>query len=290
MTGRDRIVVLVVGAVALLAGFWFVVLSPKRAEVKAVDAQIATATQRLDAARASVTQAQQAKRDYDSDYAAVARLGKAVPVDDNVPSLVYQLQSVSHSAKVDFRSFKLNGTGAGAPPPAPAQAAAATTPPASGSSSSSSSSSTTTSTTTSTTPAPATQLAAAAIPPGATVGPAGFPTMPFTFVFDGSYFDMEHMLRDIDRFITVNKDAVSVRGRLLGIDGFALVAGPAGFPNVTATLSATAYLLPADQGLTAGATPAGPTTAAGTPAPGTTASSTPAGAPAPPTATATGVK
>src|SRR5205085_316223 len=149
--------------------------------------------------------------------------------------LVYQLQSVSHSAKVDFRSFKLNGTGA-APAPAPTPAtAAATTPPASGSSSSSSSTSTTASAP-STTPAPATQLAAAAIPPGATVGPAGFPTMPFTFIFDGSYFDMEHMLRDIDRFITVNKDAVSVRGRLLGIDGFALVAGPAGFPSVTATL------------------------------------------------------
>ncbi len=292
MTGRDRIVVLIVAAVALLAGFWFVVLSPKRAEVKSVDAQIATATQRLDAARASVMQAQAAKRDYDSDYAAVARLGKAVPVDDNVPSLVYQLQSVSHNAKVDFRSFKLNGTGTGAAaaPAAPAAAAAATTPPASGSSSSSGASSstpTTSSTASTTTPAPATQLAAAAIPPGATVGPAGFPTMPFTFIFDGSFFDMEHMLRDIDRFITVKKDAVSVRGRLLGIDGFALQAGPSGFPSVTATLSATAYLLPADQGLTAGASPSGP---AGAAAPATTASSSAGAAPAPPTAVATGVK
>ena len=41
------------------------------------------------------------------------------------------------------------------------------------------------------------------------------------------------------------------------IDAFALSAGDGGFPQVKATLSATTYLLPADQGLTAGATPAG---------------------------------
>ncbi|MGZ4279284.1 MAG: hypothetical protein ACXVFK_17990 [Solirubrobacteraceae bacterium] len=294
MTSRDRIVVIVVAAAALLAGFWFVVLSPKRAEVKAVDAQIASAQQRLDAARASVSQAQQAKRDYDTDYAAVARLGKAVPVDDNIPSLVYQLQSVSRNAKVDFRSFKLDGTGTPAPTTPAAATASAASSASSGSSSSgssgSSSSSSSSSSTTSTAPAPATQLAVAALPPGASVGPAGFPTMPFTFVFDGSFFDMEHMLRNIDQFISVRKDAVSVHGRLLGVDGFALTAGPTGFPSVTATLSATAYLLPADEGLTAGATVSGPATAAGAAGASTAkTASTAGGTPAPPTAAAAGV-
>ena len=213
VTGRDRIVVMVVAAVALLGAFFFLAVSPKRAEVKAVDAKIATAQQRLDAARSSVATAQQAKRDYDTDYAAVARLGKAVPLDDNVPSLIYQLQSASHSSKVDFRSLKLESSGAGAPaaPAATAAAAPATAPDASKSGSSSS----TLGPAAGATPAPATQLAAAALPPGATVGAAGFPTMPFTFIFDGSFFDMEHMLRDVNRFITVDGKSVSVRGRLL---------------------------------------------------------------------------
>lgn len=297
MTGRDRIVVMVVAAVALLGAFYFLAVSPKRAEVKAVDVKIAASQKRLDAARASVAEAQQAKRDYDTDYAAVARLGKAVPLDDNMPSLIYQLQSASNNAKVDFRSLKLNSTGVApaAAPVAPAATAAAGTATgtskdsgaagASGSSSSSSSSSTATP---AATPAPATQLAAAALPPGASVGSAGFPTMPFTFIFDGSFFDMEHMLRDVNRFITVDGKSVSVRGRLLSIDGFSLEASPSGFPSVTATLAATTYLLPADQGLTAGATPTGPA-AAGTAPAGTTAS-TAGSAPVPPTAAATGVK
>jgi len=287
VTGRDRIVVMVVAAVALLGAFFFLAVSPKRAEVKAVDSKIATAQQRLDAARSSVATAQQARRDYDTDYAAVARLGKAVPLDDNVPSLIYQLQSASRSSKVDFRSLKLESSGAGAPvaPAATAAAAPATAPDASKSGSSSS----TPAPAAGATPAPATQLAAAALPPGATVGAAGFPTMPFTFIFDGSFFDMEHMLRDVNRFITVDGKSVSVRGRLLAIDGFSLEAAPSGFPAVTATLRATAYLLPADQGLTAGATATAPAAAGTTAAPAASTAST-GSTPAPPTAAATGVK
>ncbi|MDP9346662.1 MAG: hypothetical protein M3P44_13285, partial [Actinomycetota bacterium] len=269
MTGRDRIVVMVVAAVALLAGFWFLAVSPKRAEIKAVDVKIAAAQQRVDAARASVADAQQAKRDYDTDYAAVARLGKAVPLDDNVPSLIYQLQSASHNAKVDFRSLKLASAEGAAPAPAAATPAPAAADKTASSSSSGSSSTAKPAATT----APATQLAAAALPPGASVGAAGFPTMPFTFVFDGSFFDMEHMLRDVNRFITVDGKSVSVRGRLLSVDGISLEAAPTGFPSVTATVFATAYLLPADQGLTAGASPTGPA-APGAKAPGASTAST----------------
>jgi type II secretory pathway pseudopilin PulG len=283
VTGRDRIVMMVVGAVAVLAAFWFLAVSPKRTEEKAVDAQITAAQGRLSSARASLSTAQQAKRDYDTDYAAVARLGKAVPVDDNVPSLLYQLQTAAHSSKVDFRALKLN---AAATPSAPAAAPSAATPPAT-TTPPAGGTSTTSSTPPAATPAPATQLAAAALPPGASVGAAGFPTMPFSFTFDGSFFDMEHMLRDVNRFITVDGKAVSVRGRLLGVDGFSLEAGPSGFPDVTATISSTAYLLPADQGLTNGASPAAPAAAGAAPAAATASTGS---VPAPPTAVAPGVK
>ena len=93
--------------------------------------------------------------------------------------------------------------------------------------------------------------------------------MPFTFIFDGSFFSMEKFLRNVDGFTRVRGKQLSVSGRLLSIDGFSLTASRSGFPRVKATLAATAYLLPADEGLTAGATPAGPTPAAGTPATGT---------------------
>jgi hypothetical protein len=258
VTTRDRIVLIVVLAAAAMAGLWFTQIAPKRADIKKLNADIATQQKRLQQAQATEGEAKTAKKRYDSDYATVARLGKAVPVDDNVPSLVYQLESAAQGAKVDFRSLKLNASGgaATAPTPTPAPAASASGTPTAG------------------TPA-ATQAAAATLPPGASVGPAGFPTMPFTFVFDGSFFSMEKFLRNVDRFTSVRGEQLSVRGRLLSIDGFSLTASRAGFPKVKATLAATAYLLPADEGLTAGATSAGPTPASSTSTPstpGTTAS------------------
>ncbi|MET0604173.1 MAG: type 4a pilus biogenesis protein PilO, partial [Baekduia sp.] len=117
MTARDRTVLIVVGLVALLGGFWFVAIGPKRKEASDVAAEVATAQTRLDAAQASAASADVARKQYATDYATVARLGKAVPVDDDMPSLVYQL---SHTAKVnhvDFRSIKLTASGGAAAAP-----------------------------------------------------------------------------------------------------------------------------------------------------------------------------
>lgn len=280
MTARDRTVALVIGAVALLAAFWFLALSPKRKDAADLGSKIAQAQQRLDTARQSVASATAARRRYDVDYATVAKLGKAVPADDDVASLVYQLNHVSQTTRIDFRSIKLNSSGA-APAAAPqaaqaaAVASAAGTNPATGASS--------TSTTSSATPAPATgvpatQTAAAGLPPGSTVGSAGFPTMPFSFVFDGSFFDMERFFSGIQRFATLNGDQLAVRGRLLTVDAFALSASRFGFPKVKASINATAYLLPADEGATGGATPAGPA------APAAASTTAPSGSPAAPAA------
>jgi hypothetical protein len=275
VTARDRMVLLVVLAAAAVAGFWFAVLGPKRAESTKLGADVAKAQQQLDAARAAVANAKQAKARYAVDYATVARLGKAVPADDNVPSLVYQLATAADGAHIDFQSIKL-GASSGAAPPAQvtsAQAAAqANASPSSGSGSTPAAGA-----------APATQSAAAALPPGAVVGTAGLPTMPFSFVFEGSFFDMERFLGNVNRFISVDGNRVDAKGRLLTVDALSLTAGPKGFPQVTASLNATAYLLPADEGLTNGATPAAPGAAQAVS--GTGGSATPA----PPAATATGV-
>ncbi|MEA2357484.1 MAG: hypothetical protein QOI62_744 [Solirubrobacteraceae bacterium] len=240
MTVRDRILLLVVVGIAALGGFWFLVISPKRAEVKGLDAKIVSAQQVVDQAQASAQSAQQAKARYATDYATVVRLSKAVPADDDMPSLLYQLQSVSKGSKVDFQSLTLAG--------------GASTAPA----------------TTTGTPGAVT---AAALPPGAIIGAAGFPTMPFQFTFDGSFFDLAGLLRNVQRFVAVHGDQVNVRGRLLTIDGLSL--DPTNFPSVKASISATAYLLPADQGATSGATATAP--AATQPATaGTAATPTPA--------------
>ncbi len=68
-------------------------------------------------------------------------------------------------------------------------------------------------------------------------GSAGFPTMPFSFVFNGSFFDMESFIaRRAAASCMSRATRVDVRGRLLSIDGFSLDAGPDGFPDVKASI------------------------------------------------------
>lgn len=232
MTRRDRNVILIVAAVVLIAAFWFVVLAPTRKESSELGTKIAAQEKKLVKAQAQVATAQEAKRGYSADYAAVARLGQAVPADDDVASLIYQVDKAAGN-KINFSSVSLSAKGGAAPPPPPANGA----------------------------PAAAAPAAAATLPPGAAVGSAGFPTMPFTFAFSGSFFNVQDLLERFNRLTTVSNSRIDVRGRLMTVDAVRLSAAPSGFPRLTMEIDATAYLVPKEEGLTNGATPAGPANA-----------------------------
>ena len=237
MTQRDRIVVSVIAAVAVIAGFWFLALKPKREQVSALGEDISKQEQRLSEAQSRISAGQAARSRFADDYATVARLGKAVPVGDQTPSLLYQLERTADRHGIDFRSLKLRASSApGAPAPSGGASAKPAVPTAS-------------------------QAAAAVAPPGSAVGPAGFPTMPFNLKFEGTFFGMERFLSALERFTTTtgpNGD-VKVSGRLLTVDGFAITESKlSGFPDVKASLLATAYVLPPDEGAFAGATSGGP--------------------------------
>jgi Tfp pilus assembly protein PilO len=306
VTSRDRIVLVVVLAVAALGAFWMLALRPKRQEAAKLGHDLSAAQQKLDQARSDLQSGQAAKASYAANYSAVARLGKAVPSDDDVPSLVYQLDSTANSVGVDFRSVKVT-SGGGTPTGSvsAAKAAAATSDknsggangqqsgstsqgpanqsPGSGSqsssgsqpsgSSSSSSSSGNALTSSSSSPAPATQSATATLPPGAVVGQAGLSTMPFSFRFTGSFFRLSDFLSHLESYITPRNGAIDVSGRLLLINGIALNAADSGFPRMEASISATAYLVPPEQGMFNGATPQGPAGSGGSQSAGSSGSS-----------------
>ncbi len=113
----------------------------------------------------------------------------------------------------------------------------------------------------------------------------GFQQMPFTFIFNGTYFGLEHMLRQITNFATKTRSgALKVNGRLLTIQGVALqpvvTQGHASTnPHLTATVTATAYAMPPEQA-SAGAASAGSATSAGSG--GSTASGSSSTSSAPP--------
>jgi hypothetical protein len=106
--------------------------------------------------------------------------------------------------------------------------------------------------------------------------------MPFSFVFSGTFFDMERFLGDVQSFVRVNGKQVDANGRLLSVDGFSLVAGAGGFPNVKANVVATAYLRTAADDSTS-------TAGTGAAAAGSTGSGSSAGGAAAPAPTASEV-
>lgn len=272
MTRRDRVALTVVAVAVALAAYWFLLFAPKREEAARLQGQVAQQRQRLQTAEANLAASQAARSSYAANYTAVARLGKAVPADDDVPSLVYQLDSSANASTVDFQSIKLEGGSPGSTP-----APAAPIPPPSGSSSGASTASTPTSATPGA-PAAPTQAATAALPPGAVVGPAGLATMPFTFAFNGSFRQLSDFFGRVQRYIDADARRVTATGRLLTLNSISLTFSGRGYPHLKANVSATAYLLPASEGLLNGASPTAPPQGAAQPAssPGSASPTTPA--------------
>ena len=130
MTRRDRTVIVIVAVVAAIAACWILVVSPKRDQAAKLQTKVASAQQKLDSARTELAQNAAASKQYASNYAALARVGEAVPASDDIPSLIIQLQNAADGARVDFQSLQngsaASGSGAAAAPASGSGVAGAT--------------------------------------------------------------------------------------------------------------------------------------------------------------------
>ena len=109
-------------------------------------------------------------------------------------------------------------------------------------------------------------------PTAAAAAAGGFTQMPFTFVFNGSFFDLEHLFRQLTSFTTQTASGgLRVSGRLLTIQSVKLTPiasslfteqSKGAVSELAGTITATAYVLPGGQALTGAATSASPTGAA----------------------------
>jgi Tfp pilus assembly protein PilO len=249
MSRRNSIVLIAVAFIAAAGAYWMLVLAPKREEAVKLNTKISTKQAALAQAEASLASYETARGSYRSNYTKIARLGKAVTADDDVRSLMVQLNSAADRSKVDFHTISLDGSSGTAP------AGSGGPPDASGAASGAAS--------------------ALTPPPGSSVvGSVGFSTMPFSFKFNGRFSNLATFFKRLDRFVTVKNQALDVTGRLLLLNSISLQPDPVkGFPLITAEVKANSYLLPPTQDVLAAATAAGPTAAAGA-APGTPSDST----------------
>jgi cobalamin biosynthesis Mg chelatase CobN len=239
MTSRDRMVLIAVIVIAVLGGAWMLLVSPARKQANELNAQVAAAQAQLVSAEGKVSSARAAQSEYASAYASVVSLGKAVPPSQEVPALIDQLTQASKAKSVDFSAISASGaaTSSGAAP----SSSAATSSSAAASSSAGASS-------------------GAATSAGST---ASFTSLPFSFTFSGSYFDLEHLFRQLTDFANLTPSGdLQVSGRLLTINSVSLSLGGGSESGAKATganqqltgsINATAYVLPASQGLTGAA-------------------------------------
>jgi hypothetical protein len=241
MTTRDRLVLVAISALAVLAAVWLLLVSPERKQASKLGGEVSSASAQLASAESDAASAHAAQQRYASAYASVVNLGKAVPPSEEVPSLMYQLAQASNQKHVQFNSITTGG-GSGA----------------------------------SAAPASATATVAAG---------AGFTQMPFTFVFAGNFTDLYHLFQQLNAAtVRTTSGGLQVSGRLLTLQSVKLEpANKEGVAShqLTGTISATAYVLPASQGLTGGATPSSPAATGATTSAASTPSSSSSSAPAP---------
>jgi Tfp pilus assembly protein PilO len=238
MTQRNVILVAVVAAIAAMGSFYMLALKPKREELTKLDAAITKQETARDQANAQVAGYEKAKQSYKANYAKVVELGKAVPADDDVRSLLVQLEDTAKRDDVDFRLISV-GSGSEGSGGAGATAEPGTTPLAPGVESL----------------------------PGSDIG-----VLPFSFGFSGKYFSLTDFFSKVNRFVRVHNSGTDATGRLILLTSFSLKPDQSGFPKLSAEVGASTYVTPPTVApASAGANAAGaPTQPAGNSTPPTT--------------------
>jgi len=227
MTGRDRIVIVVIAALAVVAAAWLLAVAPEREKATKLGAEVSTAESQLTTAQSEVNAARSAEADYPTEYTSLVNLGKAVPTGQEVPSLIVQLAQATNEKNVEFTSITSGGSGSSA------------------------------------------------------ASAAAFTAMPFSFVFNGSFFDLYDLLQQLNHFtLRTSSGSLQVSGRLLTIQSVSLAPGGSSGPDksngqMTGSITATAYVIPASQAAST-ATAASPTGAQTTSSSAASSSATPA--------------
>jgi Tfp pilus assembly protein PilO len=259
LSARDRKILILLVPVAIVAAYWFLLLAPKREEATLVQDELTQAQAERDTAVSRLAQLTVAKKSFGDDYATVIYLGKSVPTNVDMPSLLVQLDRAARGTGIRFTSVT-TGDREDAPPPAPTDG---NTPSSDAQSGPGKAAQTAENAAGAADNATADSAAAAngAAPTAttATGGQAapGLESIPLSFEFNGSFFDLADFFHQMKRFVRVANDRIIVRGRLMTINSFKFDSAQE-FPNIVATVEATVYLAPKAEGVSAGATPQGP--------------------------------
>ncbi|MGZ4165979.1 MAG: type II secretion system protein GspM [Solirubrobacteraceae bacterium] len=195
---RDRVVLAVVGVLAVLGAFYLLALKPERQQAGALQAQIITQQQALSAAQQSYNVGRAARASLKSDGPEWAALKLAVPEQSDIPALLRTLEKNAKSVHVSMQAITLSGAGtssAAASAPAPATTGTGT----------------------------------------AATAPAATP-VPIQLTFGGGYVALNKLVRKLTGLVQVSGGKVHAMGPLLSINSVALTGTKSLTGQLTATI------------------------------------------------------
>lgn len=291
MTDRDKKLLAIFAVVVVLGGYWFLILGGKRSAVAEAEEAVRSAQSDLDSAEAAANQGKIEKKRFPVSYARVLRMGKAIPVDSDFPSLLVQVNDVAEDAGVNFLSLTASDgaadgtteTGATGTTTCEAEAEAPAAPAATGSTGATPESPTGSTGSTAKSgvgrardkatdakdaaSADATRAdqeeaelkvkcASSPTLTDVTAQAAGLRVFSYNFAFEGSFFDLYKVYNGLLDMVKVKNGKINVTGRLLEINSIS--TSVKSFPELSANVSMTGYALPVGSTIAAGATATGP--------------------------------
>lgn len=204
LSSRDRLLLALVGIVALVGAYYMLALKPERQQATQLNASISSQQQALSTAESDYAAGRAAAASLKVDAAAWAALRQAVPAESDIPALLRILQANADAVGVGLQAITLNGS---------PSAAAATAP---GSSSSAGGSS-----------------AAAA---------AGATAVPLQLTFEGGYAALDRLVHRLDGLVVMSGKSVRATGPLLTISNVSLSRGSANSSSATGSSSSSPSL------------------------------------------------
>jgi type II secretory pathway pseudopilin PulG len=106
MRVRDRLVIAVIAALAVVGAMWVVLVSPERAKVTSLSAQISTQRAALDTAEAQALAARHAAAGYVDHLAQIGEVMKAIPQTPAEAEIVATIDRLSGArVQPDFREL-----------------------------------------------------------------------------------------------------------------------------------------------------------------------------------------
>jgi Tfp pilus assembly protein PilO len=103
---RLWLVLTAVAVVAVLAGGWFLLVSPKRDEAGDLRAQTASTEQQIAVLRGRLDQLRAQQADLPAQQAVLEQISKQIPTDPALPALIRALTKAARSSGVDLASMQ----------------------------------------------------------------------------------------------------------------------------------------------------------------------------------------